>query len=106
MRIMQAPRRRGGAARKGRYRFGHGDTTRHTHVWEHENFEEEQARWERGDPEYALICDAVRQAEAGGEASVHADQAKADWDARVAAQRRRNDAVQKAGHALKVGRTA
>ena len=35
-------------AARGWHRFGHGDqAVRHTEAWEHENFAEEQARWER-----------------------------------------------------------
>ncbi len=51
----------------------------------HENFAEEQARWERSDPAYARICDEVRHAQMeGGEASLRADELKAEWDARMA----------------------
>src|ERR1022692_2367222 len=65
------------------------------------SFEEEQARWERSDPEYARICEQVRQAQERGEkASRRADEAKAEWDACVAPQRQANDAAQKAYHAL------
>ena len=57
-----------GHAARGWHRFGHGDqAVRYTEAWEHENFAEEQARWERSDPEYARICEQVRQArERGG----------------------------------------
>ena len=56
-------------------------------AWEHETFGEEQARLERGDPEYAEICEVVRQAKDKGEqASLSADKTKAEWDARVATQ--------------------
>jgi hypothetical protein len=86
-----------------------GDATesmRHTEAWEHETFAEEQARWERSDPEYARICEAVRQArERGGEASRRADEAKADSDARVATERQANDGAQKARHALQADQT-
>ena len=84
------------------HRFGHGDqAVRHTQAWEHENFAEEQARWERSDPEYARICEQARQATEGGEeASRRADQAKATWDARVATQRQASDDAQRAQHAL------
>lgn len=91
----------GHAARRW-HRFGHGDqAVRHTEAWEHENFAEEQARWERSDPEYARICEQARQAtESGEEASRRADQAKAKWDARVATQRQASDDAQRAQHAL------
>jgi hypothetical protein len=83
-------------------RSGHADeTTRDTDAWEHENFAEEQARWEREDPEYARVCEAVRQAMAKGEqASLSADKTKAEWDARVATQRAADDDVRKARHGL------
>ena len=92
-----------GHAARGWHRFGHGDqAVRHTEAWEHENFAEEQARWEREDPEYARICEQVRQArERGGEASRRADEAKAEWDARVYTQRQANDDAQRADHAWK-----
>jgi hypothetical protein len=84
-----------------------GEVVRHTDAWEHENFAEEQARWERSDPEYARICDAVRQAkDQGEEASQRADQAKADWDARAAPQRQATDDDEKADHALTAAHTA
>ena len=91
----------GHAARRW-HRFGHGDqAVRHTEAWEHENFAEEQARWERSDPEYARICEQARQAtESGEEASWRADQAKAKWDARVAIRRQTSDDAQRAQHAL------
>ena len=97
-----------GHAARGWPRFGHGDqAVRFTEAWEHETFAEEQARWERSDPEYARICEQVRQArERGGEASRRADEAKAAWDARVAAQRQANDDAQRAHHALKADQTA
>jgi uncharacterized protein YukE len=104
MTILQKPPP-GGArhAAKGWYRFGRaGEAVRHTEAWEHETFQEEQARWERGDPEYARICEQARQApERGEEASRRADQAKAEWDARVATQRQANDDAQRARHAVK-----
>ena len=103
MTILQKPPHSGdGPARKSGYRLGHADhAVRHTDAWEQENFLEEQARWERGDPEYARICDEIRRApKRGEEASLHADQAKAEWDARVAPQRQANDDAQKAHHAL------
>jgi hypothetical protein len=86
---------------KGWYRFDHADDpVRRTQAWEHETFAEEQARWERSDPEYARICENVRQAKRSGEeASVRADGAKAAWDARVATQRQANDDAEKALHA-------
>ena len=80
---------------------------RHTDAWEHETFAEEQARWEREDSEYARICDEVRQARTEGEeASRCADQAKAEWDARVATQRQANDNAQQAHPVLKTDLTA
>ncbi len=80
---------------------GHAATVRHTEAWEHETFAEEQARWERSDPAYARICEAVREARDGSEeASQRADQAKGEWDARVATQRDANDDAQRAHHAL------
>jgi 1,4-alpha-glucan branching enzyme len=95
-------------AGKGWHGFGHGDqAVRHTEAWEHETFAEEQARWERGDPDYARICDAVRQARRrGGEASRCAVEAKAEWDTRVATERQANDDAKRAHHALNVDRTA
>jgi hypothetical protein len=95
-------------APRGWHWFGDGDqAVRHTEAWEHETFAEEQARWERSDLEYARICEAVRQAkERGGEASRRADQAKAEWDARVATQRQANDDAQRAHHALSADQTA
>lgn len=82
------------------YTFGPADQgVRHTEAWEHETFAEEQARWERSDPEYARICEEVRQARTrGGEASLRADEAKAEWDARHALQRQVTDAVERAHH--------
>jgi len=90
------------------HRFGHGDqAVRYTEAWEHENFAEEQARWERSDPEYARICEQVRQArKRGGEGSLRADEAKAAWDARVYTQRHASDDAQRAHHALKADQTA
>ena len=95
-------------AARGWHRFGHGDqAVRYTEAWEHENFAEEQARWERSDLEYARICEQVRQArERGGEGSLRADEAKAEWDARVYTQRQANDDAQRAHHALKADQTA
>jgi hypothetical protein len=86
----------------------HGDqAVRHTAAWEHETFAEEQARWERSDPQYARICEAARLAkERGGEASRRADEAKAEWDARVAPQRQANDDAQRAQHALETDQIA
>ncbi len=83
MTILQKPRQAWARhARKGWYRFGRvREAVRHTDVWEHENFEEEQARWERSDPEYARICEDGRQAKGKGEeASWRADEAKAAWE--------------------------
>ena len=104
MTILQKPPRSGtGHAGTRWYKFGRADeAVRHTDVWEHETFEEEQARWERSDPAYARICEQVRQAkEMGEEGSRRADQAKAEWDARVATQRQASDDAQKAHYALK-----
>ena len=97
-----------GHAARGWHMFGHGDQrVRVTEAWEHENFAEEQARWERSDPEYARICEQARQArKSGGEASVRADEAKLGWDARVATQRQANDDAQRARHALNPGQAA
>jgi hypothetical protein len=75
------------------------NAVRRTDAWEHETFAEEQARWERADPEYARICESVRRArEIGGEASLRADGVKAAWDARVATQRQTTDDVETAYH--------
>jgi len=104
MTILQKPPQYGaGHAARGWRWFGHRDqAVRHTEVWEHETFAEEQARWERGDPEYARICEEVRQArEKGGEASRRADEAKAEWDARVASQRQEDDDAQRADHVIR-----
>ncbi len=109
MTILQNPEQSGDRhAGRHRYTFGHDDeVVLHTEAWEHETFAEEQARWERGDPEYARICEAVRQARQMGEqASRRADEAKAEWDARVATQRQANDAAQRAHHALEADQTA
>jgi hypothetical protein len=97
----------GGHAARGWLRFGHGrQAVRYTEAWEHETFAEEQARWERSDPGYARICEEVRQArERGEEASQCADQAKAEWDVRVATQRQANDDAQRAHHAVQYGQT-
>jgi hypothetical protein len=93
---------------KGQSKFDHaGEAVRHTDPWEHENFEEEQARWERSDPEYARICETARQAKnQDEEASQRADQAKADWDARTAPQRQATDHREKTRHALTASHTA
>ena len=109
MTILQKPRRSGeGHAARFWHRFGGGaQVVRHTDAWEHETFAEEQARWERRDPEYARICDEVRRArDRGEEASRRADEAKAEWDARVARERQANDAAQRAHHALEADQTA
>jgi hypothetical protein len=97
-----------GRAARGWHRFGHRvQAVRYTEAWEHENFAEEQARWERSDPEYARICEHVRQARGtGGEGSLRADEAKAQWDARVDTQRRADDDAQRAHHALEADQTA
>ncbi len=97
-----------GHAARGWHTFGRGDqAVRYTEAWEHETFAEEQARWERDDPEYARICEQVRQAkDRGEEASRRADQAKAEWDARVATRRQANDDAQRAHHALTADQAA
>jgi hypothetical protein len=103
MTILQKLLRSGGRHAVRRWhRFGHGgQAVRYTEAWEHETFAEEQARWERSDPEYARICEEVRQAQdRGEEASRRADEAKAEWDARVATQRQANDDAHRADHAL------
>jgi hypothetical protein len=100
--LQKLPQSGAGHAARGWHRFGGGDqAVRYTEAWEHETFAEEQARWERDDPEYAQICEQVRQAkDRGEEASRRADQAKAEWDARVATGRRANDDAQRAHHAF------
>jgi hypothetical protein len=103
MTILQKLLQRGnGHAARRWHKFRHeGQAVRHTEAWEHENFAEEQARWERGDPEYARICEQARQAkDRGEEASRRADQAKAKWDARAATQRQTDDDAKRAQHAL------
>jgi hypothetical protein len=103
MTILQKLLQRGdGHAARGWHRFRHGDqAVRYTEAWEHENLAEEQARWERSDPEYARICEEARQAkDRGEEASRRADQTKAKWDALVATQRQASDDAQRAQHAL------
>jgi len=109
MTILQKPPQRDDTpARKGWHTFGHAaEAVRQTDAWEHENFAEEQARWERSDPAYARICQAVRQTkQQDEETSRRADEAKAEWDARVATQRQADDAAQKAHHALKASQSA
>jgi hypothetical protein len=98
MTILQKLRQSGGHAGKRWSQLGDaGVAVRRTDVWEHETFAEEQARWERSDPEYARLCEEVRQTrERGGEASRRADEAKAEWDARAASQRQANDDAQRA----------
>ncbi len=103
--IAQQPPRSGtGQSEKRWYRFAHASkAVRHTEASAHENFAEEQARWERSDPAYARICDKVRHApNQGEEASRRADEVKAEWDARVAPQRQANDDAEKANHASKL----
>jgi hypothetical protein len=103
MTILQKPPRSGdGHAARARRWFGHRvQAVRHTEAWEHETFAEEQARWERGDPEYAQICQEVRQArERGGEDSLRADEVKTEWDTRVASQRQANDDANRAEHVV------
>ena len=99
MTILQRLRdHRGGHAAGSRQRFGHGEPeVRRTEAWEHETFAEEQARWERGDGEYAQICEDVRGAE-GEEASQRADDVKAGWDAGAAPQRAASDGAERARH--------
>jgi hypothetical protein len=99
MKILQKLRPGGGHAGKRWHRLGDaGVAVRHTDVWEHETFAEEQARWERSDPQYARLCEEARQArDRGEEASQRADAAKAEWDARVANQRQANDDAQRGG---------
>ena len=58
-----------------------GVAVRHTDVWEHETFAEEQARWERSDPEYAALSRGPRGKDWGEEASQRAAEAKVEWDA-------------------------
>jgi hypothetical protein len=110
MTMLQKPPQSGdGDAGRNWFKFGPSDEAelRHTEAWEHETFAEEQARWERSDPEYARICDHVRQAkDKGEEASLRADEAKAEWDARVARQRQAADDAEKARHALRADYTA
>jgi hypothetical protein len=98
-------RRVDGHVPRGWHRFRYGDqAVGYTEAWEHETFAEEQARWERSDPEYARICEEARQAkDRGEEASLRADQTKAKWDALVATQRQASDDAQRAQHALKAG---
>ncbi len=106
--LQEQLKRSDGHAAKRSIRFGHSDqAVRYTEAWEHENFAEEQARWERSDPKYARICEDVRHAKRrGGEASLHADDAKAAWDARLAAERQADDDAQRAHHALQADLTA
>jgi hypothetical protein len=108
MTILQKSQQSGRHARKGWHRFGRADqAVRHTHAWEHETFAEEQARWERSDPAYARLCEEVRQAnERGEQAALDADQAKAEWDARLATQRQAADDAQRADHAREPTRPA
>lgn len=108
MTILKSPPQHGdGHAATRWYKSGHTDeTTGHTDAWEHETFGEEPARWERGDPEYAELCEAVGQAkEKGEQASLSADKTNARWDARVACQRAADDDAQKARHALTAAQT-
>jgi hypothetical protein len=104
----EAPRSCNGNIRKRWYRLGHTpQAVRQTEAWEHENFLEEQARWERSDPEYAQICDAVRQAgKKGEEASRQADGEKAEWDRRLASARGASDDAQRATHTLEMDEAA
>ena len=105
MTILQKPPQGGtGQTRKRWYTFGHANkAVRHTEAWEHEDFAEEQARWERSDPAYARICEEVRQAKKNGEeASRRAEEARAESDARAAPQRQADDDAENAHHASKV----
>ena len=109
MTILQKLRQSGdGHAARRWHGFGRGDrAVRYTEAWEHETFAEEQARWERNDPDYARICEQVREAEKrGGEASRRAHEAKAQWDARGATQRQADDDAQREHHALEADQTA
>jgi hypothetical protein len=109
MTILQKLLQRGDGHAASRWHgFGRGDrAVRYTEAWEHETFAEEQARWERNDPDYARICEQVRQAKRkGGEASRRAHEAKAEWDARVATQRQANDDAQRAHHVLEADQAA
>src|SRR6476620_9219502 len=103
MTILQESPQSGRHTRKRWYRFGRADQpVRHTNAWEHETFAEEQARWERSDPAYARLCEEVRQANERGElAGRDADQAKAEWDARLATPRQAADDAERAAHARK-----
>jgi hypothetical protein len=69
------------------YRSGQrNETALHTDALGHETFAEEQARWERDEPEYARD-EPVRQVKGTGEqASLSADETKGEWDGRVATQ--------------------
>ena len=98
MRILQKRRQSGGHAGKRWLQLGDASlAVRRTEVWDHETFAEEQARWERSDPDYARICEEVREAKGRGEdASRRADEAKAEWDARVGRQRQANDDARRA----------
>ncbi len=107
--LQKQPQSGDGDAGRDWFKFGQADEAevRHTEAWEHETFAEEQARWERSDPEYARICEQVRHArKRGEEASRRADEAKAEWDARVARQRQAADDAQRARHALQAVYTA
>jgi len=109
MTILQKLLQRGdGHAERRWHRFRQRDqAVRYTEVWEHENFAEEQARWERSDPEYARICEEARQArDRGEEASRRADQTKAKWEALVATRRQASDDAQRAAHVLRGDQTA
>jgi hypothetical protein len=103
----EPPRSGDGYAAKGKPKLDHArEAVRRTDAWEQENLEEEQARWERRDPEYARICETARQAKnQDEEASRHADQAKADWDVRAAPQRQATDEAEKARHAVMAAHT-
>jgi hypothetical protein len=104
MTILQEPPQSsdGHAARAWRYSGHRGQAVRYTEAWEQEAFTEEEARWERGDPEYARICEGVRQTkEKGGEASRCADEATAAWDARVASRLQANDDAHRADHVIR-----
>ena len=98
MTILQKRRQSGGHAGKRWPQLGDASlAVRRTEVWDHETFAEEQARWERSDPDYARICEEVREAKGRGEdASRRADEAKAEWDARVGRQRQANDDARRA----------
>jgi len=109
MKILQSVLRSGDGPAAGGWRwFEHRDqTVRYAEAWEHETFAQEQARGERGDPEYACLSEAVRQAKnRGEEACRRADEAKAEWGARVVSQRQANDDAKRAAQPNVRGRAS